>query len=192
MRFSTIIAALVPVAAVSAQQTFTVIVGGNNGLTFNPESVTAKAGDTIAFQFQSKNHTVTQSTFANPCTQMTTPTLGIDSGFLPVPAGASSFPQWSFSVDNATAPFWFFCKQTGHCSKGMVFAINPTADKTFDAYKAKAIATASNTTTSGTASSGSPSATSAGGAAQTGSAMRMGSSAGGLLAIMGLVAGLTL
>jgi hypothetical protein len=36
MRFSTVIAALVSVAAVSAQQNFTVIVGGNNTLTFNP------------------------------------------------------------------------------------------------------------------------------------------------------------
>ena len=27
-----------------------------------------------------------------------------------------------------------------HCQKGMVFAINPTAEKSFDAYKAKALA----------------------------------------------------
>ena len=36
MRFSTVFAALVSVGAVSAQTTHTVIVGGNNSLTFNP------------------------------------------------------------------------------------------------------------------------------------------------------------
>lgn len=36
MRFLTVIAALVFVGAASAQQTFTVVVGGNGTLTFNP------------------------------------------------------------------------------------------------------------------------------------------------------------
>jgi len=193
MLFSAIVATLVSVAAVSAE-TFTVVVGGNNALTFNPETVTAKQGDTIAFQFQSKNHTVTQSTFVNPCTQMTTPTTGVDSGFLPVPAGSTTFPQWSFTVDNATAPLWFYCKQTGHCQKGMVFALNPSADKTFEAYKAKALAsTATPSGGAGGSAAGSPSSTASGaGAVKTGAAMRLSHGAGGLLAVVGLVAGLTL
>ncbi|KZT26567.1 hypothetical protein NEOLEDRAFT_1132091, partial [Neolentinus lepideus HHB14362 ss-1] len=73
----------------------------------------ANVGDTLSFQFQSKNHTVTQSTFADPCEQMTTPTVGIDSGFVPVAADATTFPVWSFTMTNASAPLWFYCKQVG-------------------------------------------------------------------------------
>lgn len=59
-----------------------------------------------------KNHSVTQSSFANPCVTLTTPTAGIDSGFLPVNVTtATSFPQWSFTVQNASAPLWFYCAQ---------------------------------------------------------------------------------
>jgi len=190
MRLSAIVVSLLPVIFVSAQQTFTVVVGNNGTLTFEPSSVTAQVGDTVSFSFRAKNHTVTQSTFATPCNQLIP---GVDSGFMPVAATVTdNFPTWNFTVDNATAPHWFYCKQTGHCSKGMVFALNPTADKTFDAFKAKAIASASNTTaTSGTATS--PSATGSGAAAPSkAAAMKISSGAGGLLAIAGLVAGLAL
>ena len=81
----------------------------------------------LIFIFYPCRHAVTQSTFADPCTQMLTPALGIDSGFMPVAANATEIPQWSFQVTNASAPLWFFCRQTGHCAKGMVLAVNPTA-----------------------------------------------------------------
>jgi plastocyanin len=61
MRFSTIVSTLIFAAAVSAQQNITVVVGSSGGLTYTPSSVTAKAGDTISFQFQSKNHTAQDS-----------------------------------------------------------------------------------------------------------------------------------
>ncbi|TFK40878.1 Cupredoxin [Crucibulum laeve] len=131
MRFFAIATALVSVVVA---EKFTVIVAENGGLTYTPPSVTAKVGDTIAFQFQAGNHTVTQSTFANPCTPMTTPAVGIDSGFLPVAAGATQFPEWSFTIDNASAPLWFFCNRPPHCSRGMVFALNPTPERTYDAF----------------------------------------------------------
>jgi hypothetical protein len=38
----------------------------------------------IEFHFMQKNHSVTQSTFANPCVKMPG---GIDSGFMPNPMG---------------------------------------------------------------------------------------------------------
>lgn len=61
-----------------------VIVGGPNKLIFSPANITAQVGDTITFQFMQKNHTVTQSSFANPCTSLTqTSTSGqvaFDSG----------------------------------------------------------------------------------------------------------------
>jgi len=199
MRFSTAIAALasVCVAAVSAQQNFTVIVGGNGTVTYNPTSVNASVGDTIAFQFQGGNHTVTQSTFAQPCSIMTTPAQGIDSGFMFVAAGSTSFPQWSFTMTNASAPLWFYCKQTGHCAKGMVFAVNPTAAKSFDAFQAAAKASGStgsssaSPSASGISGSGTASGTAAG-ATSTNGASRYSGSAAAVLTVVGLTAGMLL
>ncbi|PAV23501.1 serine-threonine rich [Pyrrhoderma noxium] len=159
MKFS--VAALLSVVSVVSAETFTVLVGENGGLTYNPTSVNASVGDTIAFQFVAKNHTVTQSTFANPCTAS-----GVDSGFFPVTANATQIPEWSFTLNNDSAPLWFFCAQTGHCEKGMVFAVNPTAAKSFDAFQAAAMASTGTTGTNTTSASG---ASSASGAATTGS-----------------------
>jgi len=196
MRFSTVVAALVPVVAVSAQQTFTVIVGGNNSLTYNPPSVNASVGDTVAFQFQAKNHTVTQSTFAAPCMNMTTPMPGIDSGFIPVAPNATTFPQWSFTMTNASAPLWFYCRQAGHCQKGMVFAINPTAAKTYAAFQAAANASNSDGTPSSsgasTSSASSTTASSKPSASSTGGALRHSGSAATVLAVVGVAAGVLL
>jgi hypothetical protein len=133
-------------------------VGANNGLIFDPSNITAQAGDTISFQFQGKNHSVTQSTFGNPCEFMTTPSTGVDSGFMPVPANATSLPQWSITVNNASTPLWFFCAQTNpvsHCQKGMVFSVNAPATKTFAMFQAAAEASGGNTTTGGASGSGS-------------------------------------
>lgn len=220
MRFSTILAALAPVVAVFGQQTINVMVG-QGGLAYTPNSVEAKNGDTIQFTFAAKNHTVTQSTFAQPCQNMTTPTQGIDSGFLAVPAGATQLPQWSFTINNDTTPLWFYCRQSGHCQAGMVFAVNPTADKTFDKFLAAAKASSPNggaapsasgataggssaagasggsaaTATGSKPSTGTSTGTSTGAAAsatQSSGAMRLGGTAAGALTVVGLVAGLIL
>jgi plastocyanin len=61
-----------------------VVVGGTGKLFFTPSNITANPGDTITFQFQQKNHTVTQSSFASPCKPLastsTTGQVGFDSG----------------------------------------------------------------------------------------------------------------
>jgi plastocyanin len=61
-----------------------VIVGENGGLTYNPPSVQAAPRDIISFQFKSKNHTITQSSFDNPCRKVeftsTSGQIGFDSG----------------------------------------------------------------------------------------------------------------
>ncbi|KJA27040.1 hypothetical protein HYPSUDRAFT_131873, partial [Hypholoma sublateritium FD-334 SS-4] len=78
---------------------------------------------------------VTQSSFAAPCTPLAG---GANSGFQPVAAGATSLPQFSFNITNATAPLWFFCAQTSpvsHCGSGMVFALNPTTAKNFSTFQ---------------------------------------------------------
>lgn len=72
-------AAAATVAAAAA--THTVTVGGVSGLVYTPESVSAAVGDMIVFNFESKNHTVTQSAFATPCEKLATG--GMDSGFVP-------------------------------------------------------------------------------------------------------------
>lgn len=135
MMFSFAAFALVSALAVSAADINVRV--GDGGLVFNPTSVTGQVGDTIHFQFISKNHSVTQSTFGTPCVQAPN---GIDSGFLAADPASTLAPSWSFTLD-ATTPLWFFCAQTNplnHCQSGMVFAVNPTADKTFDAYLANA------------------------------------------------------
>lgn len=147
MRFSVaaVAAALSAAASVHAQNQWNVVVGFNDTLSFNPTSLNnVSNGDVVNFQFVSKNHSVTQSTFADPCTA-----AGVSSGFQNVsdPTG-SSFPTWSITIENTTAPLWFFCAQvtanSTHCQQGMVFAINPTAQKSFTLFQQMAMAT--NTT----------------------------------------------
>ena len=40
---------------------------GKNGLVFSPDTVHAKTGDEIVFEFYPKNHAVVQADFNNPC-----------------------------------------------------------------------------------------------------------------------------
>ncbi|KAG9235696.1 hypothetical protein BJ875DRAFT_264352 [Amylocarpus encephaloides] len=49
------------------------------GPTFIPNSVDAKVGDKLIFQFSSGNHSLTQSTFDSPCTPLSN---GFDSGYI--------------------------------------------------------------------------------------------------------------
>jgi plastocyanin len=118
-----------------------VIVGGTGVLAFQPNTVTAQPGDTVTFEFHQKNHTATQSTFATPCGPMAN---GFNSGFQPVGTDATTFPTYTVRV-NDTTPVWVYCAQSGHCSSGMVFAINaPSSGNTFDAFKAKAMGSSSS------------------------------------------------
>ncbi|KIM20486.1 hypothetical protein M408DRAFT_30327 [Serendipita vermifera MAFF 305830] len=116
---------------------------GGLATVFNPNQVTAQVDDTIEFIFMGKNHTVTQSSFAEPCTRQLDTRFdlaGADSGFMPVAANATEIPTWTIKVNDASAPQWFFCNQAQHCNAGMVFAINAptTGEKTFEAFLAKA------------------------------------------------------
>ncbi|THH10843.1 hypothetical protein EW145_g1045 [Phellinidium pouzarii] len=189
MKFFSLVPALAAISLVSAT-TFTIQVGADNSTTYTPSSISnATAGDTIAFQFMAKNHSVTQSTFASPCSAS-----GIDSGFFPVSPNPTAIPQWSFTLENATTPLWFFCAQTGHCEAGMVFAVNPTASKTFEAFQAAANATVANSTSSApTTPSASVVQSATAGGASNAALPKLGvSSATGLLAVLGLLAGVGL
>jgi len=139
-----------------------VTVGESGALAYNPASIQAQPGDIVSFQFRSKNHTVTQSSFADPCRKLeftsTTGQVGFDSGFMAVAADASAFPTFNITV-NDTAPVWTYCRQVNHCGTGMVFAINAveSGNKSFAAFQA--LAKQINGTGSGTASSAVPSST---------------------------------
>jgi len=109
----------------------TIVVGGPGKLLFDPPSVAAKPRDTIVFEFRQKNHTVTQSSFEDPCRPLSANgATGFDSDFLPVAEGATEFPTWNYTVTD-TAPVWAYCRQktpASHCGAGMVFAINPAEE----------------------------------------------------------------
>ncbi|KIJ69076.1 hypothetical protein HYDPIDRAFT_105647 [Hydnomerulius pinastri MD-312] len=154
MRFSTVILALVSAAAVNAAQNFTIMVGMNTTLTYTPSYVNATTGDTLIFEFMAGNHTVSQSTFAMPCANLSTPMTGIDSGFMPV--SDTSMPMtFEYTMTNDST-MWFYCRQAGHCQKGMVFAVNPTPEKTFAMFQQAAEASNSTTNTTTTTTSTSP------------------------------------
>jgi plastocyanin len=202
MHFSLASVVLATLASTVSAANIQVQVGAS-GLTYTPSSVNASTGDTVTFVFSPKNHTVTQSTFAAPCQPMSG---GADSNYQPVAANASNVPSFSITVNN-TQPAWFFCKQTGHCEQGMVFAINPTANKTFAAFQSAAKAssadgTPSNSTNSTTSGSGSGSGSSSGSASgstpsssstsKSSGAVAVGARVGGLLAVVGFAAGILL
>jgi hypothetical protein len=63
-------------------------------LGYSPESITAAVGDMVIFEFMQKNHTATQSTFAEPCKAMAG---GMDSGFMPNPEGKAGV-MWNMTV----------------------------------------------------------------------------------------------
>jgi len=134
-----------------------IIVGGTGVIAFNPSNITAQVGDTITFQFQQKNHTVTASSFAAPCRDLfsTSGQAGFDSGFMPVADGATTFPTYTVQV-NDTKPIWAFCRQANHCGQGMVFSANAveSGPKNFAAFQA--LAEQLNGTSSTSSSSTSP------------------------------------
>lgn len=100
------------------------------GLKYWPEKITAKPGTMVQFQFWAGNHTVTQSSFDNPCIPLAagasnSSVKGIDSGFQPVAAsaGAGSAPVFTVMVKD-NKPLWLYCAKGNHCQSGMVMVIN--------------------------------------------------------------------
>jgi len=148
MKFS-LAAVLLAAASLVSAEDFSVLVGksanGTNTIVYTPNQIKAKVGDRINFEFHFKNHTVTQSSFAQPCTRQrntVTNELGVDSGFMPIPTNPAptEIPVWTIEVKQDTSPIWLFCNQVNHCNGGMVFAINApdTGNKTFAAFLEKA------------------------------------------------------
>ncbi|KAJ7702267.1 Cupredoxin [Mycena rosella] len=180
--------------SVATSTDHSIIVGGPNGNFYTPSNITAQPGDTVTFHFHEKNHTVTQSSFQNPCTPLsltsTTGQPGLNSGFMPVAANATLNPTFTIQI-NDTLPQWFFCSQSGHCGSGMVFSVNAveTGPNNFAAFKAKAIQL------NGTAASA-PAPASASGSGTTDTTSAASAlpvrSAAAMMALVGLVVGIVL
>jgi hypothetical protein len=101
-----------------------ITVGFGGGKVFSPNEVDANPGDIIRFTFLKLNHTLTQSSFSQPCTN----TGGFSTGFNQInPQNLSTGYVVDYLVTTLD-PQWFFCAQVSpksHCHAGMVFALNP-------------------------------------------------------------------
>jgi hypothetical protein len=117
---------------------------------YSPDTLNAAVGDMVEFTFMSENHTATQSAFDTPCVKLAG---GVDSGFMPNPNNTVSPPPTMMFQVTTTSPVWMYCRQKGHCGKGMVFSINPTAQKSQADFQAMAIQQ-NGTSSSGSSSSG--------------------------------------
>jgi plastocyanin len=88
----------------AAKQTHTVQVGALGELIYGPNQLNAAVGDIVRFDFLKLNHSVTQSSFAKPCTY----NGGFDTGLNQFnPQNISGKFLVDFQV-NTTAPLWFY------------------------------------------------------------------------------------
>jgi plastocyanin len=126
-----------------AKQTHNVIVGADGELKYAGNNIDAAIGDIIRFDFNSTNHTVTESTFDKPCSPKDG---GFNTGFNQFNNQNHTgiiFKEFEVKVNT---PLWFYCAQTvkvSHCQKGMVLGINAAGK--FPEFLARATATATST-----------------------------------------------
>jgi len=132
MRFASLVFTLAAAAVAAAQnQSIMVAVGAamtasGGAFQFMPNSINATNNSVITFTFSGipGNHSVTQSSFAAPCTPLAG---GFDSGWILIESATTPLPQWNLTITDDSTPLWFFCKQllpSPHCNVGMVGGIN--------------------------------------------------------------------
>jgi len=73
---------------------------GSGGNKYDPNTVTAAAGDTVSFHFQGSTHDVIQASFDSPCQPM--------SGGFEVGPQSSSNAVFTVNVTD-TNPIFFYC-----------------------------------------------------------------------------------
>ncbi|KAF9009366.1 Cupredoxin [Cyathus striatus] len=132
-----------PSAPANTPGNINIDVAFNGNFVFNPANISAPIGTLVTFWFPNTGipHSVTQSSFANPCTFLnitSNNTFGFDSGL-------TQDVQFTINV-TSTDPIWFHCKQVLHCGMGMVGSINApsSGNNTFDAFMQAAMAIGSN------------------------------------------------
>ncbi|KAI9638416.1 uncharacterized protein MKK02DRAFT_42807 [Dioszegia hungarica] len=161
--FSCLLAATALVAAsVVSAETQQIVVGMNMTRSYTPNTITANVGDVLNFTFVAGNHSVSQSSFSNPCKDLSNGT--VFSGYMPANITAGKTSSYQVTI-NDTNPVWIYCAQGNHCQLGMVLSVNaPTSgNMTFSAFQGAANATGANTT-----STSSMSASGTGGAGASG------------------------
>ena len=97
-------------------------------LAYFPEKITAAPGTMVQFQFLAGKHTVTQSTFDNPCVpigNVNASAAGVFSGAMDVAAAKAQgvLPTYTVMI-NDTKPVWLYCTTGNHCASGMSMVIN--------------------------------------------------------------------
>jgi len=128
--------AVAPTAPANTPGQMNIDVAAGKRLVFGPANISAPVGTLVTFYFPNFgiSHSVTQSSFANPCTYLAAnSTSNTPAGF---DSGLQTSATFTINVTD-TNPIWFFCKQPTHCGLGMVGAINPQGD-TFTQYLASA------------------------------------------------------
>ncbi|KAJ3494645.1 hypothetical protein NLJ89_g10766 [Agrocybe chaxingu] len=126
--------------------------GARKGMGFDPSVIHPVAGDVIAFEFRSGQHSVVQSTFENPCTGnggFKTDVVTVDDS---IPVDAPGLPTIRLAV-NDTNPIWFFDEAGGLCKQGAVLAVNPTLEQSAAAFKDGGDSDTASSTATGTAAS---------------------------------------
>ncbi|KID88507.1 extracellular serine-rich protein [Metarhizium guizhouense ARSEF 977] len=104
------------------------VVAGLGGLRFDPDNVVAEIGDIVEWHFLPQNHSLAQSSFAEPCK--------------PLADGTGFFPGFDFATSQGQArnvfqlqvkdkkTIWYYCPQQkgNHCQQGMAGVINQNFD----------------------------------------------------------------
>jgi len=144
----------VPTAPADTAGFMNIDVAFQETFIFHPNNITAPNGTVVTFYFPANglSHSVTQSSFAEPCTFLAAnSTTGAPNGF---DSDLQQGVQFSITVVNESQPIWFHCKQVDHCGMGMVGSINAPANgsNTFSAFMANAMAIGSNEVTESTGS----------------------------------------
>ncbi|KAL0947173.1 hypothetical protein HGRIS_013298 [Hohenbuehelia grisea] len=109
-----------------------------NGFVFHPANISAPNGTLVTFWFPNTgiDHSVTQSSFAAPCTYLAA-TSNTSAGF---DSGLTHSKTFTLNITDDTKPIWFHCKQVQHCGMGMVGSINaPSTGNTFEVFQAAAM-----------------------------------------------------
>ncbi|TVY44265.1 putative GPI-anchored cupredoxin [Lachnellula occidentalis] len=155
-----------------------VVVGAEGKLLYKDNQIIASIGDIIRFDFNSTNHTVTQSTLQKPCEPLQD---GFNTGFTNFndQNRTGVVPTVDYIVGVST-PLWFYCAQPKgtHCQKGMVLGINPgnKFPQFLNAATASTNATATASTGFPMSTGGLPSGTGAYGTGAQGTGMSSSSS----------------
>lgn len=135
MRFSSVFTATALAGSALAADHVVSVGKDKDKLLFVPDVIQAAQGDTVTFKFWPKNHSIAQGPFTAPCNPSDG---GFWSGYVPTnDTAAAATTTFMYTVQNASAPVWFYCTQGRHCQNGMVGVINPPqqGNRTLEAYK---------------------------------------------------------